>query len=74
MAESVVALVTRKGNPKNVSDWSDLTRSHLPIAVLLSSKDGGSIHSMTGSLNAGALVRQCRERQKVTLSAVVGQT
>ena len=26
VAESVVALVTRKGNPKNVTDWNDLTR------------------------------------------------
>lgn len=26
VAESVVALVTRKGNPKGVKDWDDLTR------------------------------------------------
>jgi ABC-type sulfate transport system substrate-binding protein len=27
VAESVVALVTRKGNPKNIRGWNDLTRS-----------------------------------------------
>ena len=26
VAESVVAIVTRKGNPKNVTEWNDLTR------------------------------------------------
>lgn len=26
VAESVVALVTRKDNPKNVTEWDDLTR------------------------------------------------
>ena len=26
VAESVVALVTRKGNPKNIRGWDDLTR------------------------------------------------
>lgn len=26
MAESVVAIVTRKGNPKKIKDWADLTR------------------------------------------------
>lgn len=27
VAESVVALVTRKGNPKNIKGWDDLIRS-----------------------------------------------
>ena len=26
VAESVVALVTRRGNPKNIKGWDDLTR------------------------------------------------
>jgi hypothetical protein len=30
VAESVVALVTRKGNPKNIKGWDDLTRCHPP--------------------------------------------
>ena len=31
VAESVVALVTRKGNPKNIRGWDDLTRSFSTI-------------------------------------------
>ena len=29
VAQSVVALVTRQGNPKRIQDWHDLTRSAL---------------------------------------------
>ena len=29
VAQSVVALVTRQGNPKSIQDWHDLTRSAL---------------------------------------------
>ena len=31
VAESVVALVTRKGNPKNIRGWDDLTRCDFTV-------------------------------------------
>ena len=34
VAESVVAIVTRKGNPLNIRGWDDLTRS-APCSLLL---------------------------------------
>ena len=33
VAESVVALVTRKGNPKNIRGWDDLIRHRPPSLV-----------------------------------------
>ena len=33
VAESVVALVTRKGNPKNIRGWDDLTRQAHTVSL-----------------------------------------
>ena len=34
VAESVVAIVTRPGNPKNITGWDDLTRCPISCAAL----------------------------------------
>lgn len=48
VTKSVIALVTREGNPKNVKSWSDLTRSDVKVITANPKTSGGARWNFLG--------------------------